>query len=224
MADDATTSAFPEQPPFYLHFTPENLAALASDPPPDPSTLPHDSPLHYLTPPPLPPNNTYWSFGAFWQYPEQHPTLESASIRKLYTTPDDLLSSPNRTIELRRLAKSVLLCFVELVGLVAIAPEEFEQKAMDMQHMLFNMHHLINQYRPHQARETLCSVMEERLERVRRETEENRKAAKRVREVLAEVERLGQVVGEGKGEEGGGERRRRREREKWGRILEATKE
>lgn len=65
---------------------------------------------------------------------------------------------------------------------------QFHEKTADLETILFNMHHLINEYRPHQARETLCLRMEEQLERTRRETEENRKAAAKVEDILARLE------------------------------------
>ena len=35
-----------------------------------------------------------------------------------------------------------------------------EQKIKDLSVLFINMHHLINEFRPHQARETLCVIME----------------------------------------------------------------
>ena len=35
-----------------------------------------------------------------------------------------------------------------------------EQKIRDLSVLFINMHHLINEFRPHQARETLCVIME----------------------------------------------------------------
>lgn len=53
------------------------------------------------------------------------------------------------------------------------------------------MHHLINEYRPHQARETLCLRMEEQLEKIRKETEENKKAVVQIEAVLAGLADVG---------------------------------
>lgn len=67
------------------------------------------------------------------------------------------------------------------------------------------MHHLINEYRPHQARETLCLRMEEQLERTRRETEENREAVRRVESILAGLGEVLKKKGDGAlNAEGGG--------------------
>lgn len=63
------------------------------------------------------------------------------------------------------------------------------------------MHHLINEYRPHQARETLCLRMEEQLEKIRKETEENKKAVVQIEAVLAGLADVGKkadaIVGAG---------------------------
>lgn len=63
------------------------------------------------------------------------------------------------------------------------------------------MHHLINEYRPHQARETLCLRMEEQLEKIRKETEENKKAVVKVEAMLAGLADVGKkadaIVGAG---------------------------
>lgn len=155
-----TLSAFPDPPNFYTHFTRENQAALAAhrrslnlgpaDPTP-PASLPADSPLRYLVPPPPPKNGSYWSFAEFWQTPERHPSLEENGITRLYSDPDPIAAagvgagtrtatgaglqdeeaavsvSPagaNRVVELRRLSKSLLLSFLELVGVMAVNPED----------------------------------------------------------------------------------------------------
>lgn len=54
------------------------------------------------------------------------------------------------------------------------------------------MHHLINEYRPHQARETLILNMEEQLERVRKEVDNSRKVREKAEELLKQVEGISQ--------------------------------
>jgi mediator of RNA polymerase II transcription subunit 7 len=128
-----TLSAFPDPPNFYTHFTPANLAALRShrqslnlgptDAVPA-SSLPASSPLHYLLPPPPPASGSYWSFSEFWQTPERHPSLEENGITRLYSEADEEVAGANRVVELRRLSKSLLLSFLELVGVMAVSPED----------------------------------------------------------------------------------------------------
>lgn len=64
---------------------------------------------------------------------------------------------------------------------------QFQEKVYHLRIHLINIHQLINEYRPHQARETLISMMEEQLERSRKETEENRRACVQVRELMASL-------------------------------------
>ncbi|KAH0614855.1 uncharacterized protein H6S33_000491 [Morchella sextelata] len=231
----ALSAAFPPPPTFFTHFTPENLAALkelrgADGALPPAELLPEE--LKCLVPPPLP-EGGYRAFGETWTLPEIYPSLAQSGIQQLY--PDPTTATPNgkekalsldRTLELRRLSQSLLLNYLELVGVMGIAPEQFHEKTAALETILFNMHHLINEYRPHQARETLCLRMEEQLEKIRRETEENRRVVGQIEEVLAGLagvgERaealVGEVVGGRKGKESGEERRERavaRDREAW---------
>lgn len=109
-------------------------------------------------------------------------------------------------------------------------PEEYAAKTADVQTVLFNMHHLINQYRPHQARETLCLMMQQQLAKVRAETEGNRRVVRAVDEALREVEAVAERVRDG--ERGDKPRRRvqvesverarRRDQLGWGLINEAV--
>lgn len=64
-------------------------------------------------------------------------------------------------------------------------------KVQDIRTILINMHHLINEYRPHQARETLIMMMEEQIEQMDKEIEDSRKARERVEEVLREAQSIG---------------------------------
>lgn len=118
------TSAFPPPPLFYTCHTIENIAAL-----PEGAThesLPPDSDLHYLLPP-SPPEGSYYSFGAHWILPERHASLEDHGVERLYPASadsDDNVGSVDRVVELRRMAKSLLLGYLELVGVMGIAPEE----------------------------------------------------------------------------------------------------
>ncbi|KAI5778417.1 MED7 protein-domain-containing protein [Geopyxis carbonaria] len=227
------TSAFPDPPPFYKHFTPENLTAHKSRTATS-TPLPPDSPLSYLTPPPLPPSGSYRTFGEHWTFPARHPTLEENGIPRLYDASAASPSSPTRMIELRRLTKSMLLSYLELVGVLGFAPGEFGAKTKDIQDILYNIHHLINQYRPHQARETLCLLMEAQLERTRRQTERDRAAVRAVEEALLEVaagaERIREEERREKEEEEARrkvespeERARRRDAQAWADINEAFK-
>lgn len=66
-----------------------------------------------------------------------------------------------------KISKSLLLNFLEFVGILSIAPEQYQAKVDDLRNLFINAHHLLNLYRPHQARESLILMMEEQLDRSR---------------------------------------------------------
>jgi mediator of RNA polymerase II transcription subunit 7 len=76
----------------------------------------------------------------------------------------------DRALNLKRLAKSALLNFLEFVGVASIDPDGISEKTDDIETILINMHHGINEYRPHQARESLIQTMQNRLDQIRAET------------------------------------------------------
>ncbi|RPA74605.1 MED7-domain-containing protein [Ascobolus immersus RN42] len=183
-------SLFPNPPSFYEHFTAENLEALKNHPAGTP--LPPN--LEYLVPPP-PPTKSYREFGAHWTIPDVLLPLKEMGVTQLYSDDIDKEGSggKGRALELKRLAKSGLIAYLELVGLLGWSPTEanFMPKVQDIRTILINMHHLINEYRPHQARETLIMMMEEQLEQMDKEIEDSRKARERVEEVLKEAQEIG---------------------------------
>lgn len=75
----------------------------------------------------------------------------------------------NHAYYLLKISKSLLLNFLEFCGILSVSPEQFESKVEDLRNLFINAHHLLNLYRPHQARESLIMMMEEQLERSREE-------------------------------------------------------
>jgi mediator of RNA polymerase II transcription subunit 7 len=56
------------------------------------------------------------------------------------------------------------------MGIMSVNPEQYAEKIQDLRTLFINFHHLLNEYRPHQARESLIMMMEDQLERSRNET------------------------------------------------------
>ena len=65
------------------------------------------------------------------------------------------------------------------------------EKSADLRTIFINFHHAINEYRPHQARESLVALMQDQLDRMRAETQANREAADKAKRVL---EGLGSIT------------------------------
>lgn len=73
---------------------------------------------------------------------------------------------------------------------MSLDPTLGSAKALDLRTLFLNFHHVLNEYRPHQAREQLIQLMQERLDQTRAETAANRAVAEKARRVL---EGLGSV-------------------------------
>jgi mediator of RNA polymerase II transcription subunit 7 len=74
-------------------------------------------------------------------------SLEEQNIERLYPQQYD------KKIELKKLNRSVVICFLELLDILIDNPssEERNEKVKDLSILFINMHHLINEYRPHQV-------------------------------------------------------------------------
>lgn len=82
--------------------------------------------------------------------------LESQQIRRLYPQHFD------RKKELKKLNHSLLVNFLDLIDVLINAPESPRrtEKIDDLTLLFVHIHHLLNEYRPHQARETLRVILE----------------------------------------------------------------
>jgi len=203
-------AAFPSPPPFYEHFTPENLeriSTLRATQQASSSNTPQQTPesklpirlldlppeLRFLQPPEPPAEGRYRSFGDNYNLNEVLPSLKEQGIEQLYTPPDTPGSSSNdsagahtdRALILKLIAKSLLLNFLELMGIMSVNPEQYSDKIQDLRTLFINFHHLLNEYRPHQARESLILMMEAQLARAKAETEGIEKMKAKVEGILA---------------------------------------
>jgi mediator of RNA polymerase II transcription subunit 7 len=75
--------------------------------------------------------------------------------------------SLDRVKYLKRTVRSLLLNFLELIDVLSEDPVESETKLKDLTTLFLNAHMMVNEYRPHQARETLILMMEDEIERKR---------------------------------------------------------
>ncbi|KAK3065331.1 Mediator of RNA polymerase II transcription subunit 7, partial [Teratosphaeriaceae sp. CCFEE 6253] len=199
-------AAFPAPPPFYKHFTSDNLASLrrlrkeAGIPthqptnPSSPSNLTNTKldilalppALRYLISP-LPPPTTqpFHTFGTPHTLISPPPTLTSISPPTPQLYPPNPLIHLNPQAHLITLARSQLTTFLALLGNLSANPAEgWEDEVEELRVITFNMLDLINLYRPHQARETLIREMEDRVRGLRGECEGVAELGRRVREVV----------------------------------------
>ncbi|KAL5600879.1 hypothetical protein BROUX41_005720 [Berkeleyomyces rouxiae] len=197
----------PDPPPFWKSFTEENMyriKKLQEVVPSDHSTANSQPPrleglspdLLYLQPPAEPPNGEWRVFGNKYTLDDKLPSLEEQGMERLVPKSQDDIDNKDvkhldRAFELKRLAKSVLLNFLELMGLLSIDPKFSEAKVDDIRTLFINFHHVLNEYRPHQAREQAISLMQDRLDKIRAETtaiNAQTDKAKRVLDGLASID------------------------------------
>jgi mediator of RNA polymerase II transcription subunit 7 len=91
----------------------------------------------------------------------------------------------DRAKYLKRLARSIILSFIELVGILSANPLLYQVKNEHIQRLFENAHHLINEYRPHQARESLIMMMEKQIQTKRDEIEKVKSMEEKVDTLLA---------------------------------------
>ncbi|KAL4921498.1 mediator of RNA polymerase II transcription subunit 7 [Aspergillus aurantiobrunneus] len=217
----ALNTAFAPPPPLWKHFSPQNVqkleeikkeASKGEDGKPRKKewsvadlrslTLPPE--LRFLVPPDIP-SDQYSVFGELQSLSTALPSLEEQGITQLYPSspkPDangDSASHPaqplNHAYYLLKISKSLLLNFLEFVGILSVTPEQFEPKLEDIRNLFINAHHLLNLYRPHQARESLILMMEEQLSRTKDEIQQMDKLKEELRGVLDQLAAEGADVG-----------------------------
>jgi mediator of RNA polymerase II transcription subunit 7 len=198
---DHTKAPFPAPPPFWKHFTTENLTRLNDLKSSSDGLLPKlPFELAVLRPPPPPTAGEYKTF----ERPNQvNPRADPP--------PDDILlfniNSPrfNPAVMLTRLTKSIMLNFLELITIMTENPTERTEKIQDIRRLMINVHAVINVYRPHQARESVRERLQGMLEDGEREMEQCDEAKEKVKDFLAELESTKDAMDKGEHQTNGAE-------------------
>ncbi|KAM0664559.1 hypothetical protein ACQRIT_001699 [Beauveria bassiana] len=205
------SSTFPNPPPFWRDFTADKVARYeqlrneydegeaektATDENYKPQTripnLPEE--LMHLQPPEEPADGRWRVFGDQYMLDDQLPTLEEQGITNLPASGQSSARDAkhyDRAFELKRLAKSLLLNFLELTGALSRSPWHAEAKVQDLRTLFINVHHILNEYRPHQARESAIEMMQDHLDRTRTETLAIRTQVDKARRLLEGLGSLG---------------------------------
>ncbi|CCT64200.1 related to MED7-member of RNA Polymerase II transcriptional regulation mediator complex [Fusarium fujikuroi] len=191
------SSMFPNPPPFWQDFTTDKISRIQelrtsyiAEHGGDPLTvrvpgIPED--LVNLQPPAEPADGRWRVFGDQYMLDDKLPTLEDQGITNLPSSSQPESKDAkrfDRAFELKRLAKSLLLNFLELSGTLSHNPSHAEAKVQDLRTLFINFHHILNEYRPHQARESVIALMQEHLDRTRAETMAIRIQVDKARRVL----------------------------------------
>ncbi|KAJ2859749.1 Mediator of RNA polymerase II transcription subunit 7 [Coemansia aciculifera] len=174
-------ASYPAPPDYYALFTDANITRLAST---DTDTALDDAELKFLVPPAPPLSGSYAGFGRLWQVQDRLPTLAEQNIPQLYSE-----GPIDRITELKRLNHSILFEFLDLVDVLIKDPSQFGARTERIRDIFVNAHHLINEYRSHQAKETLKLMLQQQIDAKREST---RTTLEKCKELELEVERLRQ--------------------------------
>ncbi|XP_022085024.1 mediator of RNA polymerase II transcription subunit 7-like [Acanthaster planci] len=131
--------------------------------------------------PPTPVSENYNMFGAVFTPDDVIiRSLESQNLRRLHPKVFD------HRKELKKINHSILFNFLDMLDVLVVAPgsKKREEKIEDIKLLFIHMHHLINEFRPHQARETLRVMMEVQKRQRLEAAERFQKHLEKVTEIL----------------------------------------
>ncbi|XP_065354425.1 mediator of RNA polymerase II transcription subunit 7 [Calliphora vicina] len=130
--------------------------------------------------PPPPIQDMYSMFGIQYNNEEMIRSLESQNIKRLIPIHFD------RRKELKKLNHSLFVNFLDLIDLLIQYPDSPRrtEKIDDLSLLFVHMHHLLNEFRPHQARETLRVMMEMQKRQRVETTNRFQKHLERVRDIV----------------------------------------
>ncbi|GAA5846310.1 hypothetical protein JCM11251_008028 [Rhodosporidiobolus azoricus] len=175
--DDFDTSFFPAPSPFYQRYTSQNLSlpldALISDVPGESEPFRRAE----MEPPNVDwivEEGSYSVFGETWPIEEKLPSLEEMGVQETFERGAD------RKQSLQTLLRTLLLTYTQLLDALLAPPPSLahprpplpdgsqpptdpERLSEHMRLIAINMHYLVNELRPVQARETLKQMMREQI-------------------------------------------------------------
>lgn len=197
--DDLISSLYPPPPPYVKFFTTENLDELElwkkreDEKTSDNEVETPPGELKFLVPPKPPLGTHYRGYGNIWSFEDKLPSLKDANWEQLYQDNDESITSETKIKELHKLMDSLLLNFLELIGVVSVDPAKFEPKIKDISLILININHLLNTYRPHQSRESLIMLLKKKIDSKRLEIETMDKTAAKIKTRIKKLTEIDEV-------------------------------
>ncbi|KAK9693100.1 Mediator of RNA polymerase II transcription subunit 7, variant 2 [Basidiobolus ranarum] len=185
------SAAYPAPPDYYKRFSDENLEKFrnwkdnSNDTnlaPTAPATVHPEKEFEFLEPPKPITEGDYWMFGKRWLIEDVLPSLEEQNVQQLYPK-----ENIDRVKELKKLNFSLVFSFLELVETLIRNPTQFTMNIDHIRLILINMHHIINEYRPHQAKETLILILQEQVEKRKKDTQELSNSCDEILEKLTSI-------------------------------------
>ncbi|EGT38353.1 hypothetical protein CAEBREN_17877 [Caenorhabditis brenneri] len=137
-----TVSPFPNPPEYASAYTPDRIDNGSAPPPP-----------HAFT--------EFTVFGEEYRLEsEVIAPLKNHNVREIYE------DKKNWKAEMKKLNRSAICAFFDLVEILIRAPDHpvREEKINDLHTIFINMHHLINEFRPVQARDSVRILQERQIE------------------------------------------------------------
>jgi len=186
------SALYPPPPPYLKFFTSKNVEKLKELRETKSDEEIHQqvkgTELQFLIPPTKPEGESYRSFGSVWSFKDKFIDLKASGIQQLYPNfiseenDQDEVFSHERLTEMKKMTKSLLLNFLELLGIVAKNPSYANQKIEHIRIILINLHYLLNSYRLHQSREILILEMESKIQQDKAEIENIETVCARIEE------------------------------------------
>lgn len=202
MADDTAAALYPPPPPFLRFFTDANVAKYRAllDDGKTADEISHMKDVRFLVPPKQPQGETYRSFGDLWWFQDKSVSLTESGITQLYEDDEQEsqsksqnLLSPKRIEQLKKLTQSLLLNYLELVGIFAKNPTLVQTKIGEIRTILINIHHLLNSYRLHQSREAMILNYQQKVQKTLSDVNEINETCEKITKKLDELQKVAQV-------------------------------
>ncbi|KAL8279881.1 hypothetical protein RQP46_007731 [Phenoliferia psychrophenolica] len=196
--DDLDSSFFPAPAVYYKRYTTANLAlpldAAVVVPGEEPACTRAD--LEPPNPAWVVERGNYSVFGETWPVEEVLPSLEDMGVKEMFARGAD------RTTSLQTLLQALLVSYTTLISALLspppslpslpppgpngeLPPTEPERLVEHIRLISINMHHLVNELRPVQARETLKTMMRSQIETRRAKTAAMKQKCAELRATLA---------------------------------------